>query len=1142
MTMLAIVASSIVYMRVKMDNDQIFKYDVDNVEKTNYETDGTDRYMNVNTKTGNVDKYDVEKIVEVDYDIVPISGVKCGHEYIDLGLPSGMLWATYNVGATKSTEVGDYFAWGETTPKNRYNWSNYRWCSVDSTGALDKFSKYNKIDSMTVLVPEDDAATANWGYAWRMPTITETDELVNGCTWDWTKDFQGSKVAGMVGTSKTNGNIIFLPMSHSFSGDSLVIDKVDDGFFWSSTLSSVVNNNGNGYDHKKGEHSGSGYYYKFVKGHIEIAHINRCVGSSVRAVVSGDSCGFFPSYTVKFYGQDSTLIDSQIVRRGSDAIAPELPELKGYKTIGWSDSSFTYVLSDINVYAQYERLAICGHEYVDLGLPSGMLWATYNVGATKSTEVGDYFAWGETTPKNRYNWSNYRWCSVDSTGALDKFSKYNKIDSMTVLVPEDDAATANWGYAWRMPTITETDELVNGCTWDWTKDFQGSKVAGMVGTSKTNGNIIFLPMSHSFSGDSLVIDKVDDGFFWSSTLSSVVNNNGNGYDHKKGEHSGSGYYYKFVKGHIEIAHINRCFGAVVRAVVSGDSCGFFPSYKIKFYGKDSTLIDSQIVRRGSAATAPEIPELKGYKTIGWSDSSFTYVLSDINVYAKYERMAVCGHDVVDLGLPSGMLWATYNVGATKQTEVGDYFAWGETTPKKRYNWSTYRWCTVDSTGAFDKFTKYNNIDSTTVLDSEDDAATANWGNAWRMPTIKESDELVNGCTWDWTKDFQGSKVAGMVGTSKTNGNIIFLPMSHSFNGDSLIIDGVDDGYFWSSTLSTVVNNNGNGYDHKKGVHSGSGYYYKFIKGHIEIAHINRCFGAVVRAVVSGDSCGKVPSFYTVNFYGKDSTLIKKQIVREGTAAIDPKVPELKDHKFTGWSDTTYTNVKSDINAYAQYEKVAINGHEFVDLGLPNGTLWASRNVGAKTPTEIGDYFAWGETSPKPFYGLNTYKWCTVDSTGALDSLLKYNSTDSTIVLDSEDDAATANLGEGWRMPTMSEAEELVNGCDWNWTYDFQDTKVAGMVGTSKTNGKVIFLPMSHSMNGDSLVDKLDDGFIWTSNLSTIVNNNGNGYDDKKGEHSGSGFYYRYNITRDGHIEIAHVNRWIGAIVRGVANKNKAGHK
>ena len=497
-------------------------------------------------------------------------------------------------------------------------------------------------------------------------------------------------------------------------------------------------------------------------------------------------------------------------------------------------------------------------------------------------------------------------------------------------------------------------------------------------------------------------------------------------------------------------------------------------------------------------------------------------------------MAVCGHKFVDLGLPSGKLWATCNVGATKPTESGDYFAWGEIKTKKDYSWSTYKWCTVDSKGALKKLLKYGEIDSTTVLEPKDDAASANWGLAWRMPTMKESQELVNGCDWKWTTDYQGTKVAGMVGTSKKNGNKIFLPMTYSYTGTKLTTT-VNDGYIWSSTLSTAVDGQGNGYDNKKGDHSGSGYYYKNIDKHIEIAHVNRCLGACVRAVVSGDSCGKFPS-YTVRFFGPDSSLIESQDVPRYSSAVAPIAPELEDHEFIGWSDSSFTNVDSDIDVYAQYERETINGHVFIDLDLPNGTLWASQNVGAKEPTDIGDYFAWGETTSKPNYSPETYKWCTVDSTGAMDSLLKYNSIDSIIVLDPKDDAATANLGEGWRMPTMKEAEELVDGCDWEWTYDYQGTNVAGIVGTSKKNGNTIFLPMSHSMNGNSLVNKLDDGFIWTSTLSTIVGNDGNNYDNKKGIHSGSGFYYRFNPTRDGHIEIAHVNRWIGAIVRGVVNK------
>ncbi|MBE6326354.1 MAG: hypothetical protein E7077_04710, partial [Bacteroidales bacterium] len=410
MAMLAIVASSVVYMRVKMDNDQMFKYDVDNVEKTNYETDGTDIYMNIKTKTGGVDKYNVEKILYVDYDTALISGFVCGHKFVDLGLPSGKLWATCNVGATTPTESGDYFAWGEIKPKEDYSWSTYKWCTVDSKGALKKLLKYGEIDSTTVLEPKDDAASANWGLAWRMPTMKESQELVNGCDWKWTTDYQGTKVAGMVGTSKKNGNKIFLPMTYSYTGTKLTT-TVNDGYIWSSTLSTAVDAQGNGYDNKKGDHSGSGYYYKNIDKHIEIAHVNRCLGACVRAVVSGDSCGKFPSYTVRFFGPDSSLIESQDVPRYSSAVAPIAPELEDHEFIGWSDSSFTNVDSDIDVYAQYKKVAVCGHKFVDLGLPSGKLWATCNVGATKPTESGDYFAWGEIKPKEDYSWSTYKWCT-----------------------------------------------------------------------------------------------------------------------------------------------------------------------------------------------------------------------------------------------------------------------------------------------------------------------------------------------------------------------------------------------------------------------------------------------------------------------------------------------------------------------------------------------------------------------------------------------------------------------------------------------------------------------------------------------------------------------------------------------------------
>ena len=149
------------------------------------------------------------------------------------------------------------------------------------------------------------------------------------------------------------------------------------------------------------------------------------------------------------------------------------------------------------------------------------------------------------------------------------------------------------------------------------------------------------------------------------------------------------------------------------------------------------------------------------------------------------------HEYVDLGLPSGLKWATCNVGATTPEEYGDYFAWGEVEPKTTYNTGTYKY--YDDSN----LTKYTSNDSKTVLDPEDDAATVNWGGAWRMPTKAEQDELRTKCTWDWTTQngVNGYKVTG------PNGNSIFLPAAGYVFGGPLVNAGSDGGY-WSSSLYT----------------------------------------------------------------------------------------------------------------------------------------------------------------------------------------------------------------------------------------------------------------------------------------------------------------------------------------------------
>lgn len=179
-------------------------------------------------------------------------------------------------------------------------------------------------------------------------------------------------------------------------------------------------------------------------------------------------------------------------------------------------------------------------------------------------------------------------------------------------------------------------------------------------------------------------------------------------------------------------------------------------------------------------------DLSGYATEQWIDDN----------YQKKQP------EYVDLGLPSGLLWATCNVGATTPEEYGYYFAWGETQTKSTYSWSTYKWCN----GNYNTQTKYctnssyGTVDNKTVLDKTDDAAAVHWGGSWRMPTDAEWAELSQQCTWTWTTQ---NSVKGYKVTSKTNGNSIFLPAA-GYRKDSSLYESGSGGNYWSSQLYTVI--------------------------------------------------------------------------------------------------------------------------------------------------------------------------------------------------------------------------------------------------------------------------------------------------------------------------------------------------
>jgi len=168
-----------------------------------------------------------------------------------------------------------------------------------------------------------------------------------------------------------------------------------------------------------------------------------------------------------------------------------------------------------------------------------------------------------------------------------------------------------------------------------------------------------------------------------------------------------------------------------------------------------------------------------------------------NSYSDIIQPLAAVPEAVDLGLPSGLKWASFNLGATSAEGVGNFFAWGEVLPKNYYYWDNYKW------GTYTALTKYNSDESLGIVDNlrelelSDDAAHTMLGGAWRMPTHDEQRELRSYCTWTVTTV---NGIDGYLVSSKSNSNSIFLPITGTASKN--VINDTGEGYYWSSSLTT----------------------------------------------------------------------------------------------------------------------------------------------------------------------------------------------------------------------------------------------------------------------------------------------------------------------------------------------------
>ena len=477
---------------------------------------------------------------------------------------------------------------------------------------------------------------------------------------------------------------------------------------------------------------------------------------------------------------------------------------------------------DSNVYSaikdkrfDFDLYGIVLPQVVDLGL--SVKWASFNLGATKPEEYGDYYAWGETEPKSDYSWSTYKWCngSPSTLTKYNTYSGYGTVDNKTVLDLEDDAAHVNWGGNWRMPTLAEQQELLDNCTWEWTNNYNGTGVSGRKVTSNKAGytdKSIFLPVA-GFTDGKDFSDTRTGGYYWCSSLGTGHSYNANHIHFYIGDcfysasrrscgRSVRPVYGEFVP--VESISLNKISLDLYRGEVGQLTATISPSNAtnkdVHWVSSDesvATVSEIGLVR----AIAPGTATITAYASNGVS----TACMVTVN---KMDLSLPDAVDAVDLGLPSGLKWATMNVGATRPEQYGEWFAWGETEPKWEYDCSTYKFeLGTDYNGPFSKYitkSNYGTVDNKTVLDPEDDAAHVNWGDSWRMPTYSEWKELIDNCTCTWTSDYNGTGVAGRIVTSNKSGytdKSIFLPAAGYRFGTNLG-NAWSYGFYWSSSLYT----------------------------------------------------------------------------------------------------------------------------------------------------------------------------------------------------------------------------------------------------------------------------------------------------------------------------------------------------
>lgn len=708
---------------------------------------------------------------------------------VDLGFAK---WSMYNFGATTESETGLLVGWGDETGTNH-------------SMKLKYFPGENYSKSINE-TPYDIVCT-RWGSEWRLPTTEDIQMLKDSCTWTYEVK---NEVPGWRLTSKKAGytnQSIFLPFTGYRKGeDTISIATAARGLYWTGIIGDDTQKAKamllTGTDTDTLTVVDSLRYMGFAIRPVYGKIVHPLQFTSVTETVSERQPNSV-QIVAKVIG-DMTNVNKIYIcfDYKNHALNPLSPDAANKREVAVEENktTFEFNISGLDANTQYKGIVFLSHDNSYVFSDTIFFQTSSKFPVAEAVNLGlsvDWASWnmGESTPSG--NTHRYGWGDSDGELTTEVESAYapNLSLSTTSIAGQwaYDIARKQWGEGWRLPTLAEFRELYDDTKINYNSETV-SGVSGMRFTSKSDPTkTIFIPGCGMVWPGNGTLQFPGSAYYWTANASYASNT------------SWMARVAYLIPGLLDEASIYpKPMHLPIRPVkannnqnTSGNTGGNTGGDSGNTGGNTGGDSGNTGGNSGGGNTTPALSNQAGQP--------------------------------VDLGLPSGKLWADRNVGASGSTGYGGYYAWGDVTAH------------TDNFGVDDY--QYYNPDTQTYVDiagvisgnANYDAATKNWGGKWRMPTKDEMEELVAYCKWTWTSKngVNGYEVKG------SNNNTIFLPACGSYDkySSGTVLEGLGvSGYYWSGTVysQTAARN--------------YAYYLMFESNYKSTAWIGRNLGCCIRPI------------------------------------------------------------------------------------------------------------------------------------------------------------------------------------------------------------------------------------------------------------------------------------------------------